>query len=366
MGQVDHRQMDRAQDDTAAHGESPPAGGLSLRAPYLIYFGDIQEIAYAKTGLGLIQWRRDKCVGQLRAPGCAIDGGLKDMSVDEAARAGAKSLIIGVASSGGSIPDHWLADLASAARAGLDIVSGMHVHLARFPEIAAAARASGAALIDVRQAPPDLPVGTGIKRSGNRLLTVGTDCAVGKKYTALAIEKEMRRRGWNADFRATGQTGIMIAGAGIPIDAVISDFLAGAAELISPAGETDHWDVIEGQGALAHPSYAGVSLGLLHGSQPNALVLCHDPLRQTFIGTETNQPYPIPSLNEAMKINLAMARCVNADCRFVGVAVNTSCIAASEREGLLKRIADQTELPTIDPIKDGAAAIVDRIAADFA
>lgn len=338
---------------------------MRLRPPYAIYFGDVGARGYAKTGLGLIDWRRELCVAQVRAPGCVVDGGLPDMTPEEAARAGVRSLVVGVAPAGGYISTVWLADLIAGARAGLDIVSGMHARLADFPDLVAAARASGSALIDVRTPPAGLPIGTGAKRPGLRLLTVGVDCAVGKKYSALAIEREMRRRGWKADFRATGQTGVMIAGSGFAIDSVVSDFLSGAAEVLSPAAEPDHWDVIEGQGALSHPSFAGVSLGLLHGSQPDALVLCVDPTRQVHLGTERAQPYPTPDVATCMDMNLAMARRVNPQVRFVGVCVNTSGVAPGARAALLDRYARETGLPVADPLLDGVAAIVDRIEKEF-
>lgn len=338
---------------------------LSLKAPYLIYFGDVQGRAYAKTGLGLIKWRPEICLGQLRKPDCRVDGDLPDLSIPHAVAAGVKTLVIGVAPPGGKIPSEWIDDLVEAALAGLDIVSGMHVRLASIAPLADAASASGAALIDVRTPPTSLPIGTGVRRSGLRLLTVGTDCAVGKKYTALAIELEMRARGLDADFRATGQTGIMIAGRGIPIDSVISDFLSGAAEIISPDASPSHWDIIEGQGSLAHPSYSGVSLGLLHGSQPDALVLCHEAGRQFVIGTEDAQPYPIPSLPEAIAINLEHARRVNPDARFVGISVNSSGVDADERQSILSQYTDETSLPAIDPIIDGAGLIVDQIEKEF-
>lgn len=351
----------RNEDIQSVPDHQPGLCTVQLRPPYLIYFGNVPDAGHAKTGLGLIQWRSEYCAGQLRSPGCRVDGGLTDMSVADAVAAGVGSIVIGVASEGGSIPDAWVGDLAEAARAGLDVVSGMHVKLSDFPEIVAAARTSGARLIDVRTPPGKLPVGTGEKRSGRRILTVGTDCAVGKKYTALAIEREMRARGLNADFRATGQTGIMIAGSGIPLDCVVSDFLSGAAELLSPSAPDDHWDVIEGQGALSHPSFAGVSLGLLHGSQPDALVLCHDPSRDVLLGTGGRCDFPVLPVGEAMAQCLTFARRVNPAARFVGLSVNTSTLADPERQALLDRYERETGLPAVDPIKDGAGLIVDKI-----
>jgi uncharacterized NAD-dependent epimerase/dehydratase family protein len=334
-----------------------------LPSPSLIYFGDVEDIGHAKTGLGLIHWRPEVCAGQMRMSGCRVDGGIPDMGIEEAVAAGVKSLVIGVAPAGGSIPSTWLNDLMRAAHAGLDVVSGMHARLSDFPEIAAAARESGARLIDIRTPPRSIPVGTGEKRSGKRLLTVGVDCAVGKKYTALAIEKEMRARGWNADFRATGQTGIMISGSGIAMDSVVSDFVSGAAEMLSPSAQEDHWDVIEGQGSLSHPSFAGVSLGLLHGSQPDALVLCHDPSRKFLLGTEASRCFPILPLTQSIEQCLELAHRVNSNARFVGVSINTSAIPAEERLRLYEQYARETGLPVTDPVRDGVNSIVDNISA---
>src|SRR5437868_1472283 len=169
---------------------------------------------------------------------------------------GARCTVIGVANVGGAIADSWLAPLSSALEAGLDIVSGMHSRLEENPALKSAAERFKRRLINVRVPPSNIPIATGLKRNGKRLLAVGTDCALGKKYTALALARAFEQRGVDVDFRATGQTGIMIAGSGMPMDAVVSDFEAGAAEMLSPAAAPDHWDVIEGQGSLFHPSYA--------------------------------------------------------------------------------------------------------------
>ena len=350
--------MSLASRTEDTHTPSAHADGLAtvqLRAPYLIYFGNVPDTGHAKTGLGLIQWRREQCAGQLRSPGCKVDGGLTDMSVADAARAGVGSIVIGVG-----------IDFSIHITQRLDVVSGMHVRLSDFPEIVGAARASGARLIDVRTPPRHLPIGTGRKRTGKRLLTVGTDCAVGKKYTALAIEQEMRARGLDADFRATGQTGIMIAGQGIPLDCVVSDFLSGAAELLSPDAADDHWDIIEGQGALSHPSFAGVSLGLLHGSQPDALVLCHDPSREFLLGTSARREYPVLPVTDCIAQCLTFAQRVNPKAGFVGLSVNTSMLSDRDRRELLSDLERQTGLPAIDPIRDGAARIVDVLVSEGA
>jgi uncharacterized NAD-dependent epimerase/dehydratase family protein len=331
---------------------------VQLNAPYLILIGDLIDPTYAKTGFGIVDWRPDQVTGQLRFEGCKIDMGVPDMSVAQAKEAGAKSLLIGVAPIGGVVPDSWWASIEEAARAGMDIICGLHFKLAEFPKVVAAADASGARLIDVRTPPPNLPVGTGKKRSGKRVLMVGTDCAIGKKYTALALDQAMREGGMDSTFRATGQTGIMLAGEGIPIDAVVADFISGAAEIISPDNFEDHWDVIEGQGSLFHPGYSGVSLGLLHGSQPDAFVLCHDATRAVISGWEH---YNLPSIRDAIDQHVLMGSRTNPDIRCVGISVNTSALPTDERLDYLAKLSNETGLPCIDSMIDGCGAIVDHI-----
>ncbi len=331
--------------------------------PFVVFLGDIDSDIYAKTGLGLVQWRSEDCVGQMRLPGCTVDAGVPDVDVARARAAGAKSLIIGSAAVGGGIPESWVARLREAAAAGLDIVAGLHVRLASLPGLEAAAVKSGARLVDLRVPPPGLPVGTGRKRSGRRLLTVGTDCACGKKYTALAIDRELRRRGIASDFRATGQTGIMIAGRGIPIDAVVSDFVTGAAELLSPENDAKHWDIVEGQGSIVHPGYLQVTIGLLVGSQPDAFVVCHDPLRETISGWPE---FKLPSIAEVIERTVSLGRLTNPVIRCVGVALNTSKVPVKDRAVLLARHAEQTGLPCVDPLVDGTGPIVDHLLKSFA
>jgi uncharacterized NAD-dependent epimerase/dehydratase family protein len=331
---------------------------IQLRTPYLIFLADVEEHTYAKTGLGVAQWCPEKCIGQLRLPGCGVDAGLPEMDVAAAVRAGAKSLILGVAPVGGQIKESWIATMKQAARLGIDIVAGMHSRLSGVPGLAAAAAAGGARLVDVRVPPAGIPIGTGRKRSGLRLLTVGTDCACGKKYTALAITQELHRRGVKATFRATGQTGIMIAGEGMPIDTVVCDFTAGAAEVLSPDNDPDHWDVIEGQGSLFHPAYAGVSLGLLHGSQPDAIVVCHEALRTVHEGFPG---YPLPDIQDCIDVHLQMGRRTNPDIRCVGVSINTMQLKAGDREDWLRKWSLRTGLPCVNPLVDGPGAIVDEL-----
>lgn len=336
---------------------------LSLRSPYLVVLGDIKELVDAKTGAGLVQWCPEKVVGQLRFDDCPVDLGVADLSIAEAQKRGAKSVIIGVAPIGGQINQRYIQVLVEAATAGLDVISGLHLRLEDIPELAAAAESSDVQLINVRTPPDNLPIGTGEKRSGKRLLTVGTDCAIGKKYTALSITQCMKARGINVDFRATGQTGIMIAGHGIALDTVVADFIAGAAEMLSPAAAQDHWDIIEGQGSLFNPSYAGVSLGLLHGSQPDAIVVCHDPTRKVI---DTARHMALPSVEECIDLHLRAARLTNPDVRCVGVSVNTSGLATESTDAYLAELSAQLNLPCVDPIRLGCDAIVDRVVAEFA
>ncbi len=297
-------------------------------------------------------------MGQIRLPGCNADLGLTEMKLTEAVGAGAQTLVVGVANRGGVISHDWIDILEKALIMGLDLAAGLHNRLSDVPSLAAVAEQHGRQLFDVRHPSRTFEIGNGKKRPGKRLLTVGTDCSVGKMYATLAIEKEMRARGMKADFRATGQTGILIAGDGIAVDAVVADFIAGSIEWLTPANEDDHWDVIEGQGSLYHASFAGVSLGLMHGSQPDALVLCHEPTRTHMRGLPD---FPVPDLKSCIEANLDAARLTNPAVTCVGVAVNTSQMADGEAKTLLDAIEADLGLPTVDPIKDGTASIVDRL-----
>jgi uncharacterized NAD-dependent epimerase/dehydratase family protein len=320
--------------------------------PYLIFVGDIAEPAYAKTAMGLRDWAPELCIGELTLGESAVSVGLPELSPSEAYAAGARAMLIGVATPGGLIPVHWVSILIEALGAGLDIVSGMHARLSEVPGLADAASTAGRRLIDVRVPPSNIPVGTGRPRSGRRLLTVGTDCALGKKYTALAITKGLRERGVEADFRATGQTGIMIAGSGIPIDSVVADFVAGAAEMLSPSASPHHVDVIEGQGSLFHPAYAAVSLGLLHGSQPDMFVVCHQPTRTHVLGCPT---FALPSIDEVIERTVALGKLTNDSIRCVGVSLNTADLEDDEALRLFDSESQRVGLPAADPVRGGAA-----------
>jgi uncharacterized NAD-dependent epimerase/dehydratase family protein len=206
--------------------------------------------------------------------------------------------------------------------------------------------------------PRDLTVGTGAKRSGKRLLTVGSDCAIGKKYTALCLTRALKDRGVKCDFRATGQTGILIAGGGMPIDAVVADFISGAAERLSPPAEPDHWDVIEGQGSILHPSFAAVTLGLVHGSQPDALVLCHDPRRTHLMDLPHVE---IPRLEVLLQRYLDAARLTNPHVRLVGVSLNTWTMSSDARATALAAVESQLGVPAFDPLETSCESVIERL-----
>ena len=331
---------------------------MSIEHPYLLFLGDAADQLAAKTAQGIAHWRPEWCLGQLRLPGCYADLGLADLSLEQAAEAGARTLVVGVANRGGVISEAWVAVLEQALRLGMDLAAGLHNRLADVPRLAATAEQHGRRLFDVRHPTREFELANGRKRAGKRLLTVGTDCSVGKMYASLAMEREMRAQGLNADFRATGQTGILIAGDGISVDAVVADFIAGSIEWLAPANDPDHWDVIEGQGSLFHASFAGVSLGLMHGAQADALVLCHEPTRSHMRGLPD---YALPGLKECLEANLAAARLTNPAVAAVGVAVNTSQMAEGTAGGLLRQIEDDLGLPATDPFKDGVAPIVARL-----
>ena len=333
-----------------------PTGGLAetlaLPQPYLLFLGDTVEAGFAKTAFGLRDWVPELCVGEFALPGAQVSLGLPKLRPAEAVDRGARSLVIGVANSGGFIADAWVPALVEALDAGLDIVSGMHSKLICIPELRYGAERLNRRLIDVRTPPENIPIATGLKRSGKRLLTVGTDCALGKKYTALSLTRAFAARNVDVNFRATGQTGIMISGGGIPMDAVVSDFAAGAAEMLSLAAAPDHWDVIEGQGSLLHPAYAGVSLALLHGSQPDVFVVCHDPNRTRLLGDEE---FAVPPVEEIVELTVALGRRTNPAIRCAGISLNTSAFGKSGAAELCAAEAQRLGLPVADPIRGGAA-----------
>jgi uncharacterized NAD-dependent epimerase/dehydratase family protein len=334
---------------------------MEIARPYLLFLGDVPDALAAKTAIGIVDWRKDWCLGQVRLEGCAADTGVPDMSIPDGASAGAKTMIIGAVNAGGLLPDRWIASIVEALDAGMDVASGLHAKLGDIPAIKEAADRNGRQLHDVRHNTMTFSTGKGSKRPGKRILAVGTDCSVGKKYTALAMDKAMSTRGYKSSFCATGQTGVFISGRGVALDAVIADFISGAAEWLSPETDEDHWQIVEGQGSMFHPSFAGVTLGLLHGSQPDGFIVCHEPSRTTMRGVDT----PLPTIQQVIDATVQSGQLTNPEIRCVGIAVNTSALEDDEALAYLAKVGEQHGLPATDPVRYGMDAIVDKVSAEF-
>ncbi|AWD21928.1 N-acetyltransferase DgcN [Fuscovulum blasticum] len=331
-----------------------------IETPYLLFLGDAPDQLAAKVAQGIKDWRPEFAIGQFRMEGCKANLGLPDMTLAEARAAGCKTLVIGVANRGGVISQAWKKVLIAALEEGFDLASGLHNLLRDEEDLAAVARATGRQLHDVRVPEIDYPIANGKKRSGKRMLAVGTDCSIGKMYTALCVDREMRARGLKSSFRATGQTGILITGDGVPLDAVIADFMAGSIEWLTPDNDPDHWDLIEGQGSLFHVSYSGVTLALVHGGQPDALIICHEPTREHMRGLPD---YKLPTIEQVRDMALALARVANPACVAVGCSINTAALSDAEALACCAEIEARTGLPTVDPFRHGAGRLVDALLA---
>lgn len=329
-----------------------------IPSPYLLYLGGTADPLSIKTSRGVAAFRREDCVGEYRRDESPLTLDLPRMTMAQGAAAGARTLILGIAGPGGRMAPELIDDAAAALEAGMNVASGLHHRLRDQPRLVALAAARGLSLFDVRDPPDDLRVGNGAARAGKRLLTVGTDCSVGKMYASLALVRGLHERGEGADFRATGQTGIMIAGGGVAVDAVVADFISGAVERLAPARHDDGWDVIEGQGSLFHPSFAGVSLGLLHGAQAEALVLCHEPRRPHLRGLPGRD---VPDLAECLARNLEAARLTCPQVRAVGICLNTSAMSREEAARECAATADRLGLPCTDPMAFGVGDILDEL-----
>ncbi len=329
-----------------------------IETPYLLFLGEAPDQLAVKVAQGIKDWRPENSVGQFRMQGCGADLGLKDMTLAEGKAAGARTLVIGVANRGGMISQAWRDVMVQALQMEYDIASGLHNLLRDEGPLTAAAQTHGGTLHDVRVPSVGYPIGNGVKRSGKRVLAVGTDCSVGKMYTALAMDAEMNKRGMKSTFRATGQTGILITGHGVPLDAVVADFMAGAIEYLTPDNEDDHWDHIEGQGSLFHASYSGVTMALIHGGQPDALILAHEPTRTHMRGLPD---YTLPSLELLRDTALPLARVVNPACEVVGISVNTQHFGEDEALSYLEGVEKRMGLPAVDPFRQGAGRLVDAL-----
>ncbi|WEK44068.1 MAG: DUF1611 domain-containing protein [Candidatus Sphingomonas colombiensis] len=336
---------------------------MQIQTPYLLYLGSATDPLAVKTARGVAHWRPESSVGQMSGADCTVDIGLDELTFDQAVARGAKTFLIGMANAGGFMSPETADAALAAIDAGMNVASGLHERLSSHPAIAEAAARRNVQLFDVRVPPERLKTGTGIPRAGKRLLAVGTDCSVGKMYSTLALEKELLARDVRADFRATGQTGILIAGGGMPIDAVVADFIAGSVEELSPDRNDGGWDLIEGQGSLFHPAYAGVSLGLLHGAQPDALMLCHE------VGRTRMRHLPghaVPTLEDCLARNLEAARLTNPDVIAVGVSLNTSALDAEAALRACAEVEDRLGLPCQDAVAHGLGRVAERLIECFA
>ena len=331
-----------------------------IETPYLLFLGDAPDMLAAKVAIGIRDWRPENALGQIRLPGCGADLGLTDMTLAEAKEAGAKTLVIGVANRGGVIAENWKTLLIEALEMGYDIASGLHNLLREEGDLVAAAQVNGRTLHDVRIPNVQYPIANGVPRTGKRCLAVGTDCSIGKMYTAMAVDAEMRKQGMKSSFRATGQTGILITGAGVPLDAVIADFMAGAVEYLTPDNDPDHWDMIEGQGSLFHVSFSGVTMALIHGGQPDALILCHEPTRDHMRGLPG---FKLPTLQQLRDMALPIAQVANPACQVVGISINTQHLNDEEARAYCEKVEAEMGLPTVDPYRHGAGRLVDALAA---
>ena len=272
------------------------------------------------------------------------------------------TLIIGVATPGGQLPESWMRHLREAIESGMAIVSGLHTMLGDDPSLSTLARQKGVPIWDVRRPPEQTEVGMARARklSGNTVLTVGTDCNIGKKVCTIELNNECRRRGRDAVFLPTGQTGVMISGRGVAIDRVISDFVSGVVERMVLECGGREWIFIEGQGAIFHPSYSGVTLGLVHGACPKAMILCHQPSRSNLRHTEI----PLPPLEETIRVHEALLRPIAAS-KIVGISLNCSDLSDEGAKSEIERVEEETGLPTTDCVRFGAGRLMDALEHHF-
>jgi uncharacterized NAD-dependent epimerase/dehydratase family protein len=284
-------------------------------------------------------------------------------TLDQALALGPDTAVVGVAPAGGRFPAAWRETLHACARHGLDVVSGLHEFLTTDDELVRLAAASGAELRDLRRPPEglDVPTGANLTVPARIVLTVGSDCAIGKMTVSLELDREARRQGLASTFVATGQTGIAIAGWGIAVDAVVADFIAGATERLVVEGHERGGELlhVEGQGSLVHPAYSGVTLGLMHGAAPHVLVLCH---RAGATEIDGHPGHPIPPLRELVELHERIALPARP-ARVACVAVNTRGLSDDEARAAVAAVSEETGLPADDPVRNGAARLHDALLA---
>jgi uncharacterized NAD-dependent epimerase/dehydratase family protein len=318
---------------------------------------------YAKTARGVMRYRRDDVVAMLdsKRAGESEDGVPIVGTVDEALAFEPNTALVGVVTQGGRFPGDWQELLKSCVSHGLDLENGLHVRLRDIPGLTELAAEHGAELRDLREPPPDLSTATGenLEVEATIVLTVGSDCAIGKMTAICELDLEARRRGLKSVFVPTGQTGVAIAGWGISVDAVVSDFLAGAAErLVVEGGKRGDLLWVEGQGAILHPIYSGVTVGLMHGSAPHLYVLCHEVGRTIVEGDPTESP--IPSLSELVDLHERMSLKLRP-AKVAAIALNTSTVSEDEAREAIAAAEEETGLPADDPVRFGAERLLDAV-----
>ena len=318
---------------------------------------------YAKTARGVMRYRRDDVVAMLdsKRAGESEDGVPIVGTVDEALAFEPNTALVGVVTQGGRFPGDWQELLKSCVSHGLDLENGLHVRLRDIPGLTELAAEHGAELRDLREPPPDLSTATGenLEVDATIVLTVGSDCAIGKMTAICELDLEARRRGLKSVFVPTGQTGVAIAGWGISVDAVVSDFLAGAAErLVVEGGKRGDLLWVEGQGAILHPIYSGVTVGLMHGSAPHLYVLCHEVGRTVVEGDPTESP--ILSLSELVDLHERMSLKLRP-AKVAAIALNTSTVSEDEAREAIAAAEEETGLPADDPVRFGAERLLDAV-----
>lgn len=354
-------------DATVSAGPEPNVMTRLLRGyrRIIVFTQGYAGSGFAKTATSLLRYRQqdvvavlDSSVAGLRCQDIFGTGDTMSLcaSLDEIAEADA--LFIGIAPAGGRLPEEWRSTIANCLRRGIDVVSGLHDFLSDDPELEELARRHGARILDLRKnRHTSVASGAAFPHSCLRIHTVGQDCSVGKMVTAIEIERELKRRGYDSRFVATGQTGIMIDGAGVPVDAVVADFISGAVESQVVAEQQHDFVLIEGQGSLSHPSFSGVTLGLLHGCAPQGLVLCYAPARKSVLGLPDKPLTPLARLVELYESSAS----VRFPAKVIGVAVNGSGLSNAEVTEECLRVSEELRLPACDVYRDGAGKLVDAI-----
>ncbi len=320
----------------------------NIPQPFAMYVGNCETRAQAKVAAGTIEWAREK-VCCVVSDGNNLFSDMPELNVQDIHKTDAETLVIGCAPFGGKIDDQMDSAIRSAIYRGLNVAAAMHTRLADNPDYVKLATEYGVKLYDFRHRPDSYPLGTGEKRKGLRLLTVGTDSSCGKKFTTLTLHRVLKEIHEDTVFCSTGQTGFLISNCGINNDTLVADFLAGAAESLSPDGPDDRIYLIEGQGAITHPAYTGGSMSLIAGSQPDYFIMCHAYGRKNQLGVKR-----APDLEFELKANLDAAAIHGLTPEYLGISVNfsESGLTVEEQDAAMREMEDMYDVPVFDPSRD--------------